>query len=937
MPDDFLRRLLGANRSSPVTHPQTIKLLQSIIGGQQSEPNQQEHRPTGLSQSVAGNLPSAQFANPFANLEQPVRRNAAIVGGMGTLAHEALQGDDQSSIKLTDLSQDERQAFLEAARRDAFDFNDFLSIRNQQETPPLYTDDENEAEQAFRRMIGHSDTSQDNPATPVAPPPESFVGNKTRARHKTVKPLPNRPQAQQQPQAPAALFGETDEPYIEPLRSDNRPIHLPGAVTRVPHIDFRDGVPLQNPHYGKVHQIDVADLVEPDPDGSGIARFKLKAGVTPQQLEQALYERATAQAGFDQESAARYLREKGKTPVGRFFYGNDPSNPTLKLNELMKWIQHGSDGNPVFIYNTPLGTERERQRFLQSDLKEQRAETAQDMEVEQQRQARERTTVLDKAGHMLTQVSPYGALSKVIEPISPEVAKNLRQYEENLLARATLGYVDPTNISIGRGEKNDSIGGEIGGLIGSAVPIVTATAVGGPGAGIAAAGAQPFLERRQGESQYDFETRAKDAALNVMLTAMGGKVSGEELSVLRKIVLDQVIFTGGTAMLKPLTHGEYATWKELGAGAVLGIGMSALHGLKSSKGKTANSQETLPAENQRAVSFEEGIAKPGGENFKETKAGIQQNAPATQENAPIFEETGTHYDGKLRIEKFKNLSPEQRAVEARAARRIENDIDGYVNRYIEKNTKDGVLTLNTDDARDLHPEYAESHKSKAMFGDAVQEPSGAIIKEIFKRELAKPVDPQRPIVMFTAGGGGSGKTFVTNNVESLVEAKKRTTFVYDTTFGAYESSLKKVHNVLDSNRDVHIVMVFTPEKIAAFQAYQRATDSGRTVPEIQLAKDHIGAPETIIKLAEEFKNDPRVQIQIFENKGVGSDIRKMSMDELKQIVYNRNKEKGEVTNHVKQAIRQSHLDLVRAGKPTYDYVYRGFTGEDAPGSRRTNE
>jgi hypothetical protein len=932
MPNDFLRRLFATSRSLPVSDPQTLKLLQSIIGMQQAPQAPKEYRPPNLPQSVAGNSPSARFVNPFANLEQPVRGNATIAGGMGTLAHEALHGEPRSGIDPTDLSPDERQAFLEEARREAFDFEDYLNTRNQQETPPLHTDDEDGAEQAFRRMIGHSDTLQNNPATSVALPLEPFAANKTRARNKIVRQFPNRPQAKTERQTPVAPLGETNELSIKPLRSDDRPVHVPGAVTKIPHIDFRDGKPVQNPHYGRVQQINVADLVDPDPDGSGIARFKLKAGVTPQQLEQALYERATAQAGFNQESAARYLREKGKTPVGRFYYGSDPKNPTLNLNELMKWVQHGNDGDPVFIYNTPLATERQRKRFLQSDIKRQQAETAQEIEVEKQRQARERTTVLDEVGHALTQASPYGALANTIEPLSPEMAKNLRQYEENLLARATLGYVDPTNVSIGQGEKNDSIGGEIGGMIGGAVPIVTATAIGGPGAGIAVAGAQPFLERRQGESQYDFETRAKDAALNVMLTAMGGKVNGAELSALRKIVLDQVIFTGGTAMLKPLTHGEYATWKELGAGAALGIGMSALYSLKSSKGKTTNSQEILPSKTQRTPSLKEGIAKPDSENFK---GDVQQNAPATPKNVLVFEETATHYGGRLKIEKFKKLTPEQRGVESRAARRIENNIDGYVNQYIKNNTEDGVLTLNTDEARELHPEYAASHRSRAIMGDAVQEPSGAIIKEIFKRELAKPVDPKHPIVMFTAGGGGSGKTFVTQNVESLFKAKQNSAFVYDTTFGAYESSLKKVHNVLDSNRGVHIVMVFTPEEIAAYQAYERGTDKGRTVPEMQLAKDHIGAPETIIKLSEEFKNDPRVQIQIFENRGVGSNIREMSMDELKKIAYNRKKE--EVTSHVKQAIRQAHLNLVRAGKPTYDYVYRGFTGEEAPGTRRTNE
>ena len=107
------------------------------------------------------------------------------------------------------------------------------------------------------------------------------------------------------------------------------------------------------------------------------------------------------------------------------------------------------------------------------------------------------------------------------------------------------------------------------------------------------------------------------------------------------------------------------------------------------------------------------------------------------------------YPGKLRITKAKNLSPEQREVEARFAAYLEASTDEAVARYVERYGKE----INTDNVRELSSDYAPGGMdaedpvtvaARTRWGDAVHEPASALTREIFRRALTKGSAPSHP-------------------------------------------------------------------------------------------------------------------------------------------------------------------------------------------------
>jgi hypothetical protein len=144
MSDDFLSRLLATSRALPVTDPQTLKFLQSIFAGQQPE------------QEIYQRRPSLQ-ANPFADFRPASQRNLLINGGVTPAPQNTLSADQENDFSLADLPPDERKLMLEQVRSGALNLDDFLT-RHRSQSLPMDTD--NEAEQAFRQMIGHVEPAQ---------------------------------------------------------------------------------------------------------------------------------------------------------------------------------------------------------------------------------------------------------------------------------------------------------------------------------------------------------------------------------------------------------------------------------------------------------------------------------------------------------------------------------------------------------------------------------------------------------------------------------------------------------------------------------------------------------------------------------------------------------------------------------------------------------
>jgi hypothetical protein len=236
-------------------------------------------------------------------------------------------------------------------------------------------------------------------------------------------------------------------------------------------------------------------------------------------------------------------------------------------------------------------------------------------------------------------------------------------------------------------------------------------------------------------------------------------------------------------------------------------------------------------------------------------------------------ETGDLYPGKLEIIKAKGLSADERAVEARFAAYLEANTELAIARYLEKFGNE----VNADNARELSVDYAPggidatdpaSIAGRTRWGEAVHEPASALVKEIYRRALAQetPAGKRRQVV-FTAGGAGVGKTTSIRADGELSRAVQAAEILYDTTLAGISGAVSRIEQALAAGRAVSIVFVYRDPIVSVVNGVlPRAQVTGRTVPLSILLRSHLGSLETLLHLAEKYRQDRRVAIAVIDNR-----------------------------------------------------------------------
>jgi len=236
------------------------------------------------------------------------------------------------------------------------------------------------------------------------------------------------------------------------------------------------------------------------------------------------------------------------------------------------------------------------------------------------------------------------------------------------------------------------------------------------------------------------------------------------------------------------------------------------------------------------------------------------------------------------IGKQSAMSAQKSAIKANEslAKRMTDDWDNLSFEYSQlRESKNGQI-LNTDVARELSPEYWQNRTRSAD----VHEAASAVVKKLYADKLSQPTpEGKESIVVFSAGGTGAGKSTGLKSTgllpdweQALGPELQRAEMIYDTNMNTLESAITKIDQALESGRDVAIVYTFRdPLEALSEGALKRATrqeeqfGTGRTVPIVEHIKTHLGARDTIPKLAEHYKGNPRVEIAVIDNsKGAGN-------------------------------------------------------------------
>ncbi|MBR4878055.1 MAG: zeta toxin family protein, partial [Rhodocyclaceae bacterium] len=161
------------------------------------------------------------------------------------------------------------------------------------------------------------------------------------------------------------------------------------------------------------------------------------------------------------------------------------------------------------------------------------------------------------------------------------------------------------------------------------------------------------------------------------------------------------------------------------------------------------------------------------------------------------------------------------------------------------------------------------------------------------RALAQPVREGRDaLVVFTAGGSGSGKSSAIGR--ALSEGTAVADITLDGTFSKLTKARNRVQAALDSGRKVAIRYVYCAPENAAKLAIGRAIRHGRPVPVSVMAETHSQALQTVRAIAEDFKGDERVMVIAIDNNGNKVDDAYVTdLEEIPEVNYDDAKHKFE--------------------------------------------
>ena len=232
------------------------------------------------------------------------------------------------------------------------------------------------------------------------------------------------------------------------------------------------------------------------------------------------------------------------------------------------------------------------------------------------------------------------------------------------------------------------------------------------------------------------------------------------------------------------------------------------------------------------------------------------------------------YPGRLGVLKADYLFPEESQVEARFVTYLETHTDEAVARYYGKYGKE----IGTDNARELSADYAPggmdatdsvTKAARTKWGEAVFLPARAFSRELFRRALKRQTsENQRREVVFTAGGAGAGKSTSIRQVPEMARAVEAAEIVYDTTLSELQSAAERITEGLNAGRMVRIIFVYRDPVDALIRGvFPRAKETGRIPTLGGFLLTHLGAVETLLKLAAIYDKHPRVTIAVIDNSG----------------------------------------------------------------------
>ena len=189
-------------------------------------------------------------------------------------------------------------------------------------------------------------------------------------------------------------------------------------------------------------------------------------------------------------------------------------------------------------------------------------------------------------------------------------------------------------------------------------------------------------------------------------------------------------------------------------------------------------------------------------------------------------------------------------------------------------TKGGKV-LNADLWRELSADY----RADRSLAQNVHEPASEMNKILYRQRLVEDMG-QDGVWVFTGGGAASGKSAgLTDAAEDAAD------LVMDGTLANFDKSVGLIDSAADSGKAVEIVYIDRDPQKAITQMLDRAIEEGRPVPLDVFLDGHRDARSSIKRIVERYADDPRVNIEIWNNQGAKGEQFQTTIDNLSEMDY----------------------------------------------------
>jgi hypothetical protein len=235
--------------------------------------------------------------------------------------------------------------------------------------------------------------------------------------------------------------------------------------------------------------------------------------------------------------------------------------------------------------------------------------------------------------------------------------------------------------------------------------------------------------------------------------------------------------------------------------------------------------------------------------------------------------------------------------------RVKSDPEGYVSRYLEAHTENGIVKISADRARSLFPEYGSSKEGAFENTESTNAAASKIAGAAFDKAVASG-DLKGKQVDFITGMPGAGKSTAENAPH---DNRGQLALVYEGNLSDPQLLQRRVQEVIDAGAEPTLYYVKAPAKTALDRMVDRQGKIGRYVPIQYGAQVAANTPKSIEALHKQFGG--QVQYRTIDNSGKPEDAKVgKGFDAIRKMAENR------TTDEIRDEQHAHAKELLASGK-----------------------